>query len=244
MFHSPEAASLLADARRKGGLSRAAMFQAVDLGFELDWGTPAGRVAIIAAIGEKLLLGQIDPSRARTLVEITFRAAGLAGDSTGEFPALSGEGEELLTLIAKGLGRLSRVRIERLRELAPEAVKGERFYDGLSAGLEVAGMSDEELEGAAGDLSERQGSYVPGDIPSPLANGAPGQSSRHSGGESEPEPAIRIVTAVDQVEGELEAEPAVQEQEAEPEPEAVSERPGWDKPFPPMSRTLGDGWFR
>ena len=80
MFHDPEAAPMLEEARRKGGLTRAAMLGPVDLGIgELDWTTAAGLARIMAGAGEKMLAGQLDPSRARALSEMAGRMLAALG---------------------------------------------------------------------------------------------------------------------------------------------------------------------
>jgi len=80
IFHSPDAQALLAESRRKGGLTRAAMLIPVDLGIgELHWDTVEGLLAIIGAAGEKLLAGQLDPSRARALSEMAGRMLAALG---------------------------------------------------------------------------------------------------------------------------------------------------------------------
>jgi len=110
LFHSPDAAALLADARKKGGLTRAAMLLPVALGIgELDWQTPAGLVRIMAAAGEKMLAGQLDPARARALSEMAGRM----------LAALSGQVmEERLDALEE---RISRIVGLTERQVAPEA---------------------------------------------------------------------------------------------------------------------------
>ena len=85
LFHSPDAQAMLTHARRKGGLTRSAMLTAVDLGIgALDWGTPSGLLAIMGAAGEKMLLGQLDPSRARALGDMAGRMLAALRDEVME----------------------------------------------------------------------------------------------------------------------------------------------------------------
>ena len=95
LFHSADAQAMLRDARRKGGLTRAAALLPVDRGIgELDWSTPAGLVAIMGAAAEKMLGGQLDPSRARALGEMAGKM--LAALSGQVMEARIGEVERLL----------------------------------------------------------------------------------------------------------------------------------------------------
>jgi len=56
------------------------MLGPVDLGVgELHWDTVEGLLAIIGAAGEKLLAGQLDPSRARALSEMAGRMLAALG---------------------------------------------------------------------------------------------------------------------------------------------------------------------
>ena len=80
LFHDPEQAPMLEEARRKGGLTRQAMLVPVDLGIvELDWSTATGLARIMAAAGEKMLAGQLDPARAKALSEMAGRMLAALG---------------------------------------------------------------------------------------------------------------------------------------------------------------------
>jgi hypothetical protein len=73
LFHSPEAAALLRDAKRRGGLNRAAMLERVDLG-PLDWETAAGLKDIMCKAAAAMLEGRLDSSRARALGDLAAKA--------------------------------------------------------------------------------------------------------------------------------------------------------------------------
>ena len=68
VFHDPELEPMRVEARRRGGITRAAMLLPVDLQIgELDWRTADGLLTIIAAAAEAMLAGRLDPSRQRAL---------------------------------------------------------------------------------------------------------------------------------------------------------------------------------
>lgn len=78
LSHSPKYRKRLVAARKKGGRTRVSMLRQADLGIgELDWKTPEGLLAIMAGAAEQMMMGKLDPSRARTLADMATKILGV-----------------------------------------------------------------------------------------------------------------------------------------------------------------------